>query len=202
MGNRECNQNALRTARISRKQQSLDSEEYAFGSMPCCSHFVRQRSFLFHIVHFLLPQIAQQRLHTHTNYTFNLFITVHTTKLRTPHTSADVVHINGPTNPYTLERRVLLPCPLCTFVVAPDWSQERNCKWSGNIQDVARARGLACIVTVQSRPQCRHPRGFFCRTPFSMISRTSWKRRLWPVMRISPVREKGFRCHVRTTQNF
>ena len=95
---------------------------------------------------------------THTNY---LGITVHTTKLRTPHTSADVVHINGPTNPYTMERRVLLPCPSCAFVVAPDWSQERNCKWLGNIQDVARARGLACIVTVQSRPQCRHPRGVF-----------------------------------------
>ena len=28
-------------------------------------------------------------------------------------------------------------------------NREINCKWSGNIQDVARARGLACIVTVQ-----------------------------------------------------
>ena len=65
---------------------------------------------------------------THTNYTFNVGITVlsgDTTKLRTPHNSADVVHLNGPTNPHILERRVLLPCPLCAFVVAPDWSQER-----------------------------------------------------------------------------
>ena len=45
VGDRGCKQNALRTARISCKQQSLNSEDLAFGSMPCYTHFVRQRSF-------------------------------------------------------------------------------------------------------------------------------------------------------------
>ena len=142
---------------------------------------------------------------THTNYTFNVGITVlsgDTTKLRTPHNSADVVHLNGPTNPHILERRVLLPCPSCAFVVAPDWSQERI----ASCREISKMLPERAVWPASSRCSDDHSAdtrvGLFCRTLLSMISRTSWKRRLWPVMRISPVWEKGFRCHVRTTQNF